>query len=519
MKRYYTLIVLLGILFCSCDSFLEYKAGDILIPKTTENYKEFLYGEVIKEETENSIRNLEFMTDNVEEATKKGLEGDSRTNLWGYFTWQRVPERNYVNKLQNDEIWEKNYHKILSCNVVLANVEDMVGSGNDKNVIKAEALYLRAYSYLILANTYAKPYTTESAAKMPRSGVPINTSTGIEDNLYTRSSLYAVYELIEKDLKEAIELYSMSDYEYTIFRPNIDAARLILSRTYLYQKKYSQCYDVSTSLINATTRSIPDLKAYVKITKVISIPGPPPPPAFSSTMRLGAPPPPPPPPIPGPPPPPPLPGTDPVEEKTKMVGEPFFVLKNTGIIFTNGKDNSNEFLDSKGYYFKASNELMSLYSEKDYRKVVGWGVMVKTRPWKYRSEEVYDRCLRIEEAYLNRAEAMAEMNKGDMGKADITLLRRYRMSEGFDIPMSNEDEAIKAVREERRRELCFEDQRWFDLRRWMEKDIVHNYTIGDKTITYTLKKNSEAYTLPIPQSVLLQNEYIQNVTRPIRNND
>lgn len=506
MRRILPIIVVLSMILCSCDSFLEYKQGDILIPKTTDNYKEFIYGEIIKESSGNTIRNLEFMTDNVQEGISSQIKSDLRKDLWGYYTWQRIPERNYIHKVVEDNIWALQYHKILSCNVVLDNVENMIGSENDKNVVKAEALFMRAYSYLILANTYAKPYTTEDAAKLPKSGVPINDKTSIEEDFYTRSTLFEVYELIENDLKESIDLFAKSTYEDMEFRPNIDAARLILSRAYLYQKKYRECNDVATALINSTSRSIPDMKNYIKKVGGIAPPPPPPPPMFSTSVRMGAAPPPPPPPPPGP-------GVE------TIIGLDFLALGNTGIIFSYGENLNSEFQNNAKYFYKASDELMALFTGSDYRKYVGWDPVVKTKPWKYKATDMYDKCLRIEEAFLNRAEALTELNEGDLGKADITHLRTYRMPNGIDLPMGTQEEARKAVREERRRELCFEDQRWFDLRRWMEKDIIHTYTLGDKTITYTLKKDSESYTLPVPQKVLLQNKVIENINRPVRNND
>lgn len=466
MKLLNILIFVSIILFSSCDDFLEYKQGDILVPKTAESYKEFVYGEIIYENEINTLRNLEFMTDNIDEkfVAVTRYTSDYRENLWGYFTWQAIPENSYTNKIKEDKIWSTYYHKIFMCNIVLNDLEKIQGSDNDKNVLKAEVLFLRAYSYLILANTYAKPYIDEIEAKKEHSGVPINNEISVEDKLYVRASLFDNYKIIEEDLKESIRLFGESEYIYSIFRPNIDVARLIYCRALLYQKKYQACIDVANELIDFSDKTIYDLNN--------------------------------------------------VGDK-----EYFFTVKNTNIIFSNGVDSYLEYEKGSKACFVASDDLFDLYTANDRRRIIGWYRYNPLKPYKFKSSDLYDMNLRIEEAYLNRAEAYAELKKKDEAKADVMSIRKKRMPENFDLSVETLEDAIRIVREERRREFCFEHQRWFDLRRWQHKNIIHTYTMGEEVKTYVLKKNSDSYTMPIPQKVLLSNDRIQNINRPERNND
>ena len=55
--------------------------------------------------------------------------------------------------------------------------------------------------------------------------------------------------------------------------------------------------------------------------------------------------------------------------------------------------------------------------------------------------------------------------------------------------------------EERRKELCYEGQRWFDLRRYGMPSIQHKW----EGKIYTLTKNDPSYVLPIPPNVLQRN--------------
>ena len=72
---------------------------------------------------------------------------------------------------------------------------------------------------------------------------------------------------------------------------------------------------------------------------------------------------------------------------------------------------------------------------------------------------------------------------------------------------------VDFVRAERRRELCFEHHRWFDLRRYGMEEIKHIwYDSVHNPIEYVLKKNDPGFTLLLPQvafqnnSALVQNE-------------
>jgi hypothetical protein len=70
---------------------------------------------------------------------------------------------------------------------------------------------------------------------------------------------------------------------------------------------------------------------------------------------------------------------------------------------------------------------------------------------------------------------------------------------------------IDALLKERRLELAFEGQRWFDLVRLDKVEEVMNAVYakdsGRKAQVYAFDKNS--YRLPIPQSVIDANDKIQ----------
>ena len=129
---------------------------------------------------------------------------------------------------------------------------------------------------------------------------------------------------------------------------------------------------------------------------------------------------------------------------------------------------------------------------------------------------VFGRCLRLSEAYLNYAEAMAML--GNEGMADATAalntLREMRFDpEDFEEEeFDSQQELIEFIRDERRRELCFEGHRWFDLRRWGMPALTHKwYDDSETTSTYSLEEGDLLYAVPIPDEALQSNgSLVQN---------
>lgn len=97
-----------------------------------------------------------------------------------------------------------------------------------------------------------------------------------------------------------------------------------------------------------------------------------------------------------------------------------------------------------------------------------------------------------------------------------TLLENRYEPEKLVVPAGLTGETLKNfIKAERRKELCFEGQRWFDLRRYGMPQITHEW----EGKTYTLKSNDPSYTMPIPDEVLIKNKRLeQNPLAPKREN-
>lgn len=118
----------------------------------------------------------------------------------------------------------------------------------------------------------------------------------------------------------------------------------------------------------------------------------------------------------------------------------------------------------------------------------------------------------MSEAYLNRAEANAQLGGTHLQEAlnDLNELRSKRI-EGY-VSENDVTGLLENIRKERRLELCFTGLRWFDLRRYGMPAITHYFkeTQLSPVMRYTLQEKDPMYTLPIPNSILLQNNYLES---------
>jgi len=128
---------------------------------------------------------------------------------------------------------------------------------------------------------------------------------------------------------------------------------------------------------------------------------------------------------------------------------------------------------------------------------------------------------RIGEMYLNYAEAANEANTSP---ANDPLIYNYinliRNRAGIpDLPIGlSKDDMRKAIRRERRVELCFEEHRFFDDRRWKlpSSSAIFAYRWNEAGTSYTKEQvetrpfDEKMWYMPIPQTEL---DILRNVTQ------
>lgn len=463
-----SILISLILLLDSCSGFLDYKEDDKMIPETIENFSELLLGEVIYK-GDKDMNFISLMSDDVTDIVRAEIPvgwSDPRDADLHYYRWNQDLEKNYNGDYKVIKSWFNFYHKILMCNVIINeinNLDEAESTKNEKFILEGECYFLKANAYFNLVNLYGEPYKNAEQAKTAL-GVCVNNEIGVSDKFYSRESLQTIYDLIEDYLLTSIDLFKEYPREFTsIFRPNLEASYLLLSRVYLYQKKYDKVIETATELINNTGFYIYNLNEF-------------------------------------------NPESD------------CFSKHNTGIMFSFEEfDYPDSFKESGNrFMFRASSDLIKLYSMDDLRKSAYFAYDYNFPTKCTRSKRsVRGKNFRIEEAYLNRAEAYAE--KGDIDKAikDIKEIRKNKFSQNYEVNAESKEEAVNIVRKERRRELCFELHRWFDLRRYGCPRIVHPYTPQNDTDPkfYVLEENSPNYTLALPFELTKIDSDIRNNQR------
>ena len=474
----------------SCSDFLKESSQDQIRPKNVSDYKELIAGEIYYKMNESSPQNawLDAMTDDCEELAKKAstFAPDKRIAAFGYYTWQQEPERQLTGVLNSDGAWGQYYHQIFTCNMILNDVDDMEGTLEEKAQVKAEAYMIRAYAYYMLVNLYGEPYDPKTADKA--AGVPVNELIGVENKKFQRESVATVYKHILSNGENALKQFEICGGGKSVFRWNETAANVFLSRVCLYMQNWEAAAKYANAAL-AMKADIWDLNLKAK---------------------------------------------DDASAETYM--DRFFTSRNPEILFTFGYATETFSAEGAGSCYPPSAELLAMYIDGDLRggetgmfiRWLGSGLNVKKfAPFKsymtsYTSR--YGQAIRTVEAYLNRAEAYSHMDgKSTDAIEDVERIRVNRITPDKYVPLTatSKEDVIQAVRDERRREMCFERLRWFDLRRWGRPSITHTYTPDLKNPseieTYVLQENDPAYTLPVPKEVLEMEPELTDIERPVRN--
>lgn len=523
MKTLNNIILFLIVLgFVSCGNFLKERSQNLAYVETTEDLEEILMGNCYVQGGASFSPNEEFggygllkvrtrlyfpiihvMDDDSEECVNGNRGAGTKTYSVEFLAtahhWQKNPFLDADMIEMRDEEWENCYKRIGAINSVLTQLEERRSVDKNRALIdklEGEARFLRAHNYFWLVNIYGKPYSKNSAST--DYGVPIKTTEYIEDIFFSRASVKDVYALILSDLKRSAECLKGVKHKYTL-RANEFAAYTLLSRVCLYMEDYENAIKYADEALKGKYELL-DLNVH-PVTK-----------SFTS------------------------------QESPETI----FTQGLNGMGALQGVESRwSSPPDMLGDY-GASSELHGIYDKDNDLRIEHFfqtrsnTKTIRCIKWKNELDKVAsDRFLiRIAEAYLNKAEAQAAI--GDAGAVStIQILREKRFKTGNlpTISLTGAD-LVNFIREERRRELCFEAHRWFDLRRYavnskypFTKSIEHKaygftpnddnksgtFYVRGKSVLKPYNEDASAYVLPIPRHVIEFNKgSIVNEVRPDR---
>lgn len=500
--------MLLALCMFGCSDFLKESSQDEVRPATTNDLEQLLLGEGYLR-NEYIANYLDLLTDDIEnhysdDVSQQGLLPAGAP----IFSWQKDMYERMQNNTYGRDTWERLYEKIKGCNVVLDALENVSGSEGAKLNLRGQALAMRAFYYFTLVNLYGQPYNAENVDIKKSPGVPLILESAVKDDFPPRASVVEVYERVEKDLLEAlplIEQYGQGNYKMRVTDLFIHT---LLSRMYLYMENWEKTVTHADYVIERKPTLI-NLKDYYYSEYVI-------------------------------------------DEENGCV----YNIGSMELIwgYSDSKEYSVYFVPTTGKMgiypaYAVSAALKNLYVSGDLRSS-----KLYYSPYLIRYDIVIDedtgepemvvigglhygtktssssttnpgKGMRVAELYLNRAEAkirLAQKNNDAQLEQealdDLNYLRAHRFSAPYtEVKAENvaswvieKEEGISDLlqfcREERRRELSFEDHRWFDLRRYGMPEIVHTlYLTEGQATEYRLPAKSDRYVLPIAQVVLERN--------------
>lgn len=494
MKKIILLFVCTVSFLCSsCSDFLEEYSQDMIIAKQVSDLDEVLLGSVYIPSSEisygmsasgcGSFMNIladDIGTGYAEKIYSINTYNYVITNMFGYYAWQFDVRTNFegTGKMDDAGTWNNLYYRINIANIILSEIEDLPRNTNQEQQdyirILGETHFLRAQFYFFLANLYGKPYNPKTCET--DLCVPLKLTAYVEhdknkETQFERATVAEVYNQIVEDLLLArAELTeSPQNPQHLLHRASLEAVELLLSRVYLYMQDWKN----AAAMADNVTRS--------------------------DNFMLSA-------------------------ASNLIPSVEWLTSENVEVIFSQGPNycTPDGCLIGAAGGFCVTRELYDMYDDNDARKgnffstnslTDSIGLAYKYKPGIYTAHISDIFMMRMSEAYLNKAEALAMQNQdGDACNA-LNTLRKNRINNYTDQTYTGE-ELVKQIRDERRKELCFEGHRWFDLRRYMvneiypySRTIIHKFNIysddgnwgGSKF--YRLKENDLAYTFALPASV------------------
>ncbi|MRG43580.1 RagB/SusD family nutrient uptake outer membrane protein [Chitinophaga sp. SYP-B3965] len=454
-KLFYFFIIAGLLAFSSCSKLLEEKSQSEVIPKTTIDFRELLMGSGYMP-YEEPLNFLYYMDDDVDFFIEYGNGNGSPVGTPGaklnylYYTWQpRLGDQNGLGDNISEDpastAYYKHYLWIKGCNAVLDYIDNAIGSQQEKDRVRAEALAVRAFYYFRLVNVYGEPYNSNPAGL----SVPLKLTSGVTSEYMGRATVAQVYETIVNDLKEASRLMDPLPIARRDYHINQPAIHILLSRVYLHMEKWAESkaeadkvFEQGGMLSDLTGRTTPYWLSYLN-------------PEVEWVF-----------------------GGDPHADRSTYIPSAAFraTFDTTDIRWKYGfLVQDRTFIPLPGKYLQDGFTLVQT--------------------------------IRTAEAVLNRAEANVQLDKLPEALKDLNDLRRNRIVGYRDTSIVNKTDLLQAVRDERRKEFCNEGYRWFDLRRYGMPAISHRYQseLGEPIQQYTLAEKDPMYVLPFPNSLVLRN--------------
>jgi hypothetical protein len=367
------------------------------------------------------------------------------------YTWQY-----FIQTYENVNDWAKAYVPINLANICLESIERFPKTPSNNlqwNNAKGSAHFIRAFNFLNLVWTYAKAFDPASSAT--DLGIALRLNNDINEPTIRASVLECYKQIIDDGKQAALYLPEIAKHP---LRPSKAAAYGLLARTYLSMREYDSagkyadmCLSVRKELINYN-------------------------------------------------------GDADIVNPINGSNSPFRQYNKETIYYA---DINTSLLNALVQSGSIDTSLYNSYENDDLRKVAFFNLKPNGF-YKFKgnyTQTTYSMFggISTPEIYLIRAEVFARLGQLSEAMNDLNAVRQQRWNNSAvykAIGAINNDDALKKVLEERRKELVFRGLRWMDIKRLNKegRNIMPIRKIEGKI--YLLTPNSDRYALPIPQDII-----------------
>ncbi|SFW23643.1 RagB/SusD family nutrient uptake outer membrane protein [Chitinophaga sancti] len=460
MKKY-IIVFLLSFLVLGCKKYLDITPTGQIVVETTDDF----YNLVSYPGRGYPTNNFQYLVDD-QWIKENAVIGMAKNIDIINVTFDTSVSR--VDYLGSSTLYNRAYTYINRWNMIVTLVDESTGDESIKKIAKAEAKVLRAYDHFILVNTFAKVYNPATAAT--DGGICIMDKYDLEAKP-VKSTVAAVYDFIEKDLDEAIPY--LQEKPKDVYHPSLAFAWAFKAKLLLFKRDYEKAKAAALQALTYNN-SLFDMVAYSKQG------GP-------SVLATPA-------------------GSNP-ETLSYMYMSSYSEM-------------------NIGYSYKISGELKNLFGSHDARYNLFFDSTNKTyldigahsAYWKVKYTAFFYPTVGIQvpEVYLTLAECYARTGDLSAAMEIVNNLRSKRITDATEAHLETPATAVEVVKyiiSERRKELLFGFNRFWDLKRYntepeYAKTITRTFPLVSTSVphvTYTLPPDSRLYVIPFAQDVLKKN--------------
>lgn len=419
------------------------KVSDKEIFSSITTLEQALTGVYSKMSMRKTISVTAVLSDDVYKGGQNGGAGDD-SYQWTYS----------ASTGDHNSLWSSYYSIISMANRTINGSKGITPANDNESKLKnnyvGSALFLRAYTYFDLLRFFS------DFEKKDNYGIPYAKDPVVLETL-GRNTVAECFKFLKEDLEAAIPLLSQTAPTTPEYASQA-AAKALLARIYLYERNYEKAYEYASEVL--AQNPIANINEYADI--------------WSDESNKEV-----------------------IFELKRLSGE-----ETIGTIFFSA-DNSSS--------FEPSTEIINDFAEGDIRAkiFIGDGVdrdgvpVKRVIKYKGTAENVGladQKMLRSSEMLLIMAEAKANTKVSD-GSTLLNQLRANRIEGWQTKDYTTKEELLEEILLERRRELCYEGHRFFDMRRF-------NLPIYKPMIEKTLEVNDHHRIQPIPLSEMQGNPVI-----------